>query len=75
MYYLSKMLNDIERRYTPIEKLCLTLYFVVLKLRHYLLSNTVYLVARIDVAKYMLSRPILCGRIRKWILVMSEYCI
>lgn len=59
VYYLSRTLNDTKRRYTHIEKLCLTLYFTVIKLRHYLLSNTVYLIARTDIIKYMLSIPIL----------------
>ena len=36
VYYLSKVLNSIEIRYTPIEKLCLALYFACTKLRHYL---------------------------------------
>lgn len=75
MYYLSRTLNDTERQYTPIKKFCLTLYFVVIKLRHYLLSNTIYLMARTDIIKYMLCRPILHGRIRIWILAMFEYCI
>ena len=37
-YYLSRVLNSIETRYTPIEKLCLALYFACTKLRHYLIK-------------------------------------
>ena len=31
-YYLSRVLNSTETRYTPIEKLCLALYFACTKL-------------------------------------------
>lgn len=44
MYYLSRMLNDIEKRYTAIEKLCLFLYFACTKLWHYLLSTTIHVI-------------------------------
>ena len=38
VFYLSRRLLDLETRYSPIEKLCLCLYFSCTKLRHYLLS-------------------------------------
>ena len=34
VYYLSRILNSIETRYTTIEKFCLDLYFACTKLRH-----------------------------------------
>lgn len=27
IYYLSRIMNDVETRYTMVEKLCLSLYF------------------------------------------------
>ena len=36
LYYLSRRLVVVEHRYAPMEKMCLTLVFVVKKLRHYL---------------------------------------
>ena len=56
-----------------IEKLCLVLYFTVTKLRHYMLSYVTYIIARTDVVKYMLSRPILRGRMGKWSLALVEF--
>ena len=44
VYYLSMLLNSAETRYTPIEKLCLALYFASAKLRHYLIKSQVYVV-------------------------------
>ena len=62
VYYLSRVLNSTETRYTPIEKLCLVLYFSCTKLRHYLIKSQVYVVSQIDLMKYMLR---ITGRIDK----------
>lgn len=43
------------------------------KLRHYLLSFVVVVISKTDVIKFMLSRPILRGRIGKWSLYLSEF--
>lgn len=47
-----------------IKKLCLHLCFTTIKLRHYLLSHVVYVIAQTIVLKYTLSRSILQGIIR-----------
>ena len=73
IYYVSRRLLDAETRYSPIERLCLCLYFSCTKLRHYLLSAECVVVSKDDVIKYMLSLPILNGRIGKWILALSEF--
>jgi hypothetical protein len=73
IYYLSRRLVDAETRYLAIEKLCLCLYFSCIKLRHYLLSTEYIVICKDDVVKYMLSMPILSGRIGKWILALSEF--
>ncbi|XP_050369176.1 uncharacterized protein LOC126787313 [Argentina anserina] len=73
VYYLSQTLLEAETRYSRIERLCLALYFAGTKLRHYMLSFTTVVVAQTDLVKYMLTRPMLRGRIGKWILVLSEF--
>src|SRR5687767_917747 len=73
IYYVSRRLLDAETRYPPVERLCLCLYFSCTKLRHYLLSVECVVVCKDDVVKYMLSLPILKGRIGKWILALSEF--
>ncbi|XP_024196443.1 uncharacterized protein LOC112199695 [Rosa chinensis] len=75
IFYLSRTLTDCETRYTPMEKLCLTLYFSACKLRHYLLSFTTCIIAQTDLVIYMLSRPILRGCIGKWVLALSEFSL
>ena len=73
VYYLSRALTPIEQRYSPIEKFCLSLYFASQKLRTYILSVLTYIVCETDLIKYMLSRPILKGRIGKWSLALIEF--
>ncbi|XP_004304980.1 PREDICTED: uncharacterized protein LOC101315261 [Fragaria vesca subsp. vesca] len=45
------------------------------KLRNYILAFTTVVIAQSDLVKYMLSRPILRGRIGKWILAMSKFSL
>ncbi len=73
MFYLSRRLLDAETRYSPVEKLCLCLYFSCTRLRHYLLSNECTVICKADVVKYMLSAPILKGRVGKWIFSLTEF--
>ncbi|CAN6720148.1 unnamed protein product [Malus baccata var. baccata] len=73
VYYLSRILTEVETRYFPVERLCLALYFTANKLRHYMLPCHVHIIAKTDVIKYMLSKPMLAGRIGKWILALSEF--
>jgi hypothetical protein len=63
VFYLSRRLLDAETRYSPVEKLCLCLYFSCTRLRHYLLSNKCTVICKADIVKYMLSAPILKRRI------------
>jgi len=73
IYYLSRRLIDAETRYSAVEKLCLCLYFSCIQLRHYLLSAECTVICKDDVVRYMLSMPIMSGRIGKWILALSEF--
>ena len=63
--YLSRQLIDAETMYTFMEKLCLSLYYACIKLRHYLLSSTCMVVCQTDVIKHILQMPILSDRIGK----------
>ena len=73
VFYLSRRLLDLETRYSPIEKLCLCLYFSCTKLQHYLVSAECIVVSKADVIKHMLSMLILNGRMGKLILALSEF--
>jgi hypothetical protein len=62
--YLSQRLLDNETRYMPIEKLC-SLY--------YLLTSSCTITFQYNIIKYMLQRPIFCGRLGKWAYSLVEY--
>ncbi|KAA0042174.1 gypsy-like retrotransposase [Cucumis melo var. makuwa] len=51
LYYLSRTLVRAEVNYFSIEKMCLTLFFAINKLRHYMQAFTVHLVAKADPIK------------------------
>jgi hypothetical protein len=55
------------------EKLCLSLYYVCSKFRHYILSSSCIVACQYDVIKYMLLNSILSGRIRRWAYALVEY--
>jgi hypothetical protein len=63
IFYLSRILSECECKYSIIEKLCLA----------YMLAYVVCVIAQTDVVKYMLSRPILNGKLRKWSLSLVEF--
>jgi hypothetical protein len=71
--YISRRLLDAETWYVFMEKLCLSLYYVCSKFRHYILSSSCIVACQYDVIKHMLLKPILSGRIGKWVYALVEY--
>ncbi|TYK24159.1 uncharacterized protein E5676_scaffold610G00650 [Cucumis melo var. makuwa] len=55
--------------------MCLALFFAIDKLRHYMQAFTVHLVAKADPIKYVMSRPIISGRLAKWTILLQQYDI
>lgn len=47
-FYLRQLLNEDEHQYTPIEKMCLSLYYSCTKLRCYLLPTVVHVICLTD---------------------------
>ena len=52
IYFVSRRILDTETRYSPVERLCLYLYFSCTKLRHYLLSAECVVVSMDDVIRF-----------------------
>ena len=73
VYYLSKRLHDYQTRYTPIEKSCFALVWVVQKLRHIILPFQVWIVTRMDQLKYLFGKPDLSGRLSRWLILLAEF--
>ncbi|KAM0976443.1 hypothetical protein ACFX2C_019358 [Malus domestica] len=65
IFYLSRNITTSEINYSPVEKLCLALFFAASKLQHYMLPSVTQVIAQIDVIRYMLTQPIVKGRIGK----------
>ncbi|KAI5317506.1 hypothetical protein L3X38_037213 [Prunus dulcis] len=55
------------------EKTCLALVFAIQKLRHYMQAFTVHLIARADPVRYVMSKPVMTGRLAKWALLLNQY--
>lgn len=64
-FYLSRVLNDAETRYSLAEKLCLSLYFSCTKLKQYIKPVNVLVYSHFDIIKHLLSKPALHSRIGK----------
>ena len=62
-------------KYAYVEKFYLALHFACIKLRHYLLKHRVYVISQTDVMKYILNRPVLSGKIGKWLLGLIEFTL
>ncbi|XP_028085335.1 uncharacterized protein LOC114286368 [Camellia sinensis] len=75
LYYLSRTLVGAEVNYSPIEKTCLALVFALQKLKHYVFEHEVKLISIADPLKYILSRPILSGKIAKWAVILQQFAI
>ncbi|KAJ8627451.1 hypothetical protein MRB53_020758 [Persea americana] len=70
------MLVGAEHRYSPVKKECLAVMFAVQKLRHYLLSNTVYQISRINLLQVLVTKAgSLNARLAKWSILLSQFDI
>lgn len=71
-YYISRTLVGYELNYTPIERACLVVVLASLKLRHYMLTHKINLIAKIDPLKYFLSKEPLTSRFAKWVMILRK---
>ncbi|KAL0309395.1 UNVERIFIED_CONTAM: Gag-Pol polyprotein [Sesamum radiatum] len=74
VYYVSKVLQGAEPRYSQIEKLALSLVIAARKLRLYFQSHQVTVLTNHPL-KQLLASPKLSERMVKWAVELSEYGI
>jgi hypothetical protein len=68
--YASKLLNNVEKNYTTIERETLAMVYVLHKFKHYLLKNKfVFYMALL----YLVKKPQLSRQITRWLLLFLEY--
>ncbi|XP_059650277.1 uncharacterized protein LOC132296047 [Cornus florida] len=75
VYYISRVVQGVEARYSPIERHCLSLAFAAKKFRHYFLAYTIHLITKCDPLRYLLSCPIISRRMARWLLMLAEFDI
>nr|XP_027068875.1 uncharacterized protein LOC113694208 [Coffea arabica] len=73
LYYLSRMMTPNELNYSPIEKLCLALIFVIQKLKHYFQAHTIRLISKSNPIKYVMAKPVLSDRLARWYLQFQQF--
>ncbi|CAA0822963.1 Unknown protein, partial [Striga hermonthica] len=74
IYYVSKVMQGAERRYSEIEKGALAVVVTVRKLRPYFLGHKVKVRTNMPLEE-TLGRPSVSGRLVKWAVELSEYTI
>ena len=75
IYYLSKRMLEYECKYLMIEHLCLALIWATRRLRHYVTEYSILLVSRLDSLRYLFDRPVLTGRLMRWLVILIEFDI
>ena len=75
LYYLSKRMLEYECRYIMIERLCLALVWATRRLRPYVTKYSILLVSRLDRLRYLFDRPVLTGRLMRWLVPLTEFDI
>ena len=71
IYYLSKRMLEYECKYLMIERLC----WATRRLRHYVTEYSILLVSRLDPLRYLFDRPVLTGRLMRWLVLLTEFDI
>ncbi|KAL0303534.1 UNVERIFIED_CONTAM: Gag-Pol polyprotein [Sesamum radiatum] len=74
VYYVSRMLQGAEKRYTQIEKLALALVVTARKLRPYFQSHKVIVLTNHPL-RHIMTKPDASGRLVKWAVELGEYDI
>ena len=64
-----------EEKYSPLEKTRLALVWATQKFRHYMLAFKVLLIARMDLLKYQMEKPMQDRKTAKWVLLLSKFDI
>ena len=72
IYYVSKMLLDVETRYLPLKILALALVSATQKLWYYFQAHTIVVLTD-QPLKALFRKADLTGKISKWAIELSEF--
>ncbi len=71
--YSSRKLSTAEKNYTTTEREGLAMVYSLQKFRHYLLGAPFKMFTYHSTLKYLVNKPVLGGRICRWLLLFQEY--
>jgi hypothetical protein len=71
--FASRKLSTTEINYTTTEREGLAMVYALQKFRHYLLGGYFKMFIDHSTLKYLVNKPVLGGRICRWILLFQEY--
>ena len=66
---------EYECKYIMIESLCLELVWATRRLSQYVTEYSILLVTRLDPLRYLFDRPVLTGRLMRWLVLLTEFDI
>ena len=73
IYFSSRKLSTTENNYTTTEREGLAMVYALQKFRHYLLGSNFKMYTDHSALKYLVNKPLLGGRICRWVLLFQEY--
>ena len=73
VYYASKQMSPVEKKYTTTEREALTVVYACKKFQHYFLGYRIIFHTDHDSLKYLVNKSDLSGRIARWILLLQEF--
>ena len=71
--FSSRKLSLVERNYTTMEREGLAMVYALQKFKHYLLGAHFKMFTDHSTLKYLVNKPVLGGRICRWLLLFQEY--
>jgi hypothetical protein len=71
--FASRKLSTVEINYTTTEREGLAMVYALQKFRHYLLGGHFKMFTDHSALKYLVNKPVLGGRICRWLLLFQEY--
>ena len=74
VYYVSKLLHEVEVHYLPLKKAILTVVFGTRKLPHYFQAHTVVILTQLPL-KTILRSADYTGRVAKWGTILGVFDI
>jgi cobalamin biosynthesis protein CobD/CbiB len=71
--FASRKLSNLEQNYNTTEREGLAMVYALQKFRHYLLGKHFKMFTDHSTLKYLVSKPMLGGRICRWLLLFQEF--